>query len=59
MVRSSDLFAHQLIWALKTEEQPPQEAFNPEVKRWVPAHISLVTQHTAHSTQEAFNLRIK
>lgn len=23
----------QLIWALQAEEQPPQEAFNPEVKR--------------------------
>lgn len=29
----SDLFAHQLAWALQTEEQPPEEAFNPEVKR--------------------------
>lgn len=29
----SDLFAHQLIWALQTEEKPPEEAFNPEVKR--------------------------
>ena len=33
MAKHSDLFAHQLIWALQTEEQPPQEAFNPEVKR--------------------------
>ena len=34
----SDVFAHQLQWALMTEEQPPQEAFNPEVKRsgWEP-----------------------
>ncbi len=31
----SDLFAHQLIWALESEERPPEEAFNPEVKRWV------------------------
>jgi len=23
----------QLIWALQTEEKPPQEAFDPEVKR--------------------------
>ncbi|GFR44535.1 hypothetical protein Agub_g5805 [Astrephomene gubernaculifera] len=35
---SDDLFAHQLIWALATEERPPPEAFNPEVKRsgWQP-----------------------
>ncbi|KXZ46150.1 hypothetical protein GPECTOR_46g219 [Gonium pectorale] len=35
---ADDLFAHQLIWALATEEQPPPEAFNPEVKRsgWQP-----------------------
>ena len=28
----------QLMWALKTEEKPPDEAFNPEVKRsgWQP-----------------------
>lgn len=31
----SDLFAHQLIWALSSEMRPPEEAFNPEVKRWV------------------------
>jgi hypothetical protein len=30
----SDLFAHQLIWALNSEAKPPEEAFNPEVKRW-------------------------
>jgi len=29
----SDLFAHQLIWALNSEAKPPEEAFNPEVKR--------------------------
>jgi hypothetical protein len=29
----SDLFAHQLIWALNSEARPPEEAFNPEVKR--------------------------
>lgn len=29
----SDLFAHRLIWALRSEERPPEEAFNPEVKR--------------------------
>eukprot|EP00798_Chlamydomonas_sp_ICE-L_P027721 gene27721-7367_t len=33
MASKSDLFAHQLIWALKTEEKPPEEEFNPEVKR--------------------------
>ena len=33
MASRSSLFAHQLMWALKTEEQPPEEAFNPEVKR--------------------------
>jgi len=33
MAGRSSLFAHQLIWALKTEEKPPEEAFNPEVKR--------------------------
>jgi hypothetical protein len=34
----SDLFTHQLIWALQSEEEPPPEAFNPEVKRsgWHP-----------------------
>ncbi|KAF6255212.1 kinase-like domain-containing protein [Scenedesmus sp. NREL 46B-D3] len=34
----SDLFAHQLIWALNSEAKPPEEAFNPEVKRsgWQP-----------------------
>ncbi|KAG2445055.1 hypothetical protein HYH02_008923 [Chlamydomonas schloesseri] len=33
-----DLFLHQLIWALVTEERPPPEEFNPEVKRsgWQP-----------------------
>ncbi|GIL78260.1 hypothetical protein Vretifemale_7693, partial [Volvox reticuliferus] len=33
-----DKFAHQLIWALATEEKPPPEEFNPEVKRsgWEP-----------------------
>uniref|UniRef100_A0A7R9V546 1-phosphatidylinositol 4-kinase n=1 Tax=Chlamydomonas euryale TaxID=1486919 RepID=A0A7R9V546_9CHLO len=38
MANRSDLFAHQLIWALKTEERPPEEAFNPTVKRsgWAP-----------------------
>ncbi|KAG1666312.1 hypothetical protein FOA52_004794 [Chlamydomonas sp. UWO 241] len=38
MAGRSDLFAHQLIWALKTEEKPPEEAFNPAVKRsgWQP-----------------------
>jgi hypothetical protein len=30
----SDLFAHQLIWALNSEARPPEEAFNPEVKRY-------------------------
>jgi hypothetical protein len=29
----SDLFAHQLIWALNSEARPPEDAFNPEVKR--------------------------
>jgi hypothetical protein len=29
----SDLFGHQLIWALNSEARPPEEAFNPEVKR--------------------------
>lgn len=29
----SDLFGHQLIWALCSEAKPPEEAFNPEVKR--------------------------
>ena len=29
----SDLFAHRLIWALNSEERPPEEAFSPEVKR--------------------------
>lgn len=29
----SDLFAHQLIWALNSEAKPPEEAFNPTVKR--------------------------
>jgi hypothetical protein len=29
----SDLFAHRLIWALCSEGRPPEEAFNPEVKR--------------------------
>lgn len=29
----SDLFGHKLIWALSSEERPPEEAFNPEVKR--------------------------
>jgi hypothetical protein len=29
----SDLFAHRLIWALRSEGRPPEEAFNPEVKR--------------------------
>ena len=28
----SDLFAHQLMWALQTEMKPPEEAFNPEGK---------------------------
>lgn len=34
----SDLFLHQLLWALATEQRPPDEAFNPEVKRsgWQP-----------------------
>ncbi|WIA31066.1 hypothetical protein OEZ86_001095 [Tetradesmus obliquus] len=34
----SDLFSHQLIWALNSEAKPPEEAFNPEVKRsgWQP-----------------------
>eukprot|EP00878_Enallax_costatus_P012821 GHUV01013388.1.p1 GENE.GHUV01013388.1~~GHUV01013388.1.p1 ORF type:complete len:2087 (+),score=705.77 GHUV01013388.1:215-6475(+) len=34
----SDLFGHQLIWALNSEAKPPEEAFNPEVKRsgWQP-----------------------
>ncbi|KAF8068220.1 PI4KA1 [Scenedesmus sp. PABB004] len=34
----SELFAHQLIWALDSEAKPPEEAFNPEVKRsgWQP-----------------------
>ncbi|GIL57911.1 hypothetical protein Vafri_13118 [Volvox africanus] len=33
-----DKFAHQLMWALATEEKPPPEEFNPEVKRsgWEP-----------------------
>jgi hypothetical protein len=30
----SDLFGHQLIWALNSEARPPEEAFNPEVKRY-------------------------
>jgi hypothetical protein len=29
----SDLFGHQLIWALNSEARPPEEALNPEVKR--------------------------
>lgn len=29
----SDLFCHQLIWALNSEAKPPEEALNPEVKR--------------------------
>ncbi|KAG2496048.1 hypothetical protein HYH03_005968 [Edaphochlamys debaryana] len=35
---ADDLFCHQLIWALATEERPPEEEFNPEVKRsgWQP-----------------------
>lgn len=33
----SDLFGHQLIWALSSEAKPPEEAFNPEVKRYVDA----------------------
>jgi hypothetical protein len=33
--RHSDLFAHNLMWALASESRPPEEAFNPEVKRWV------------------------
>ena len=38
LAAKSDLFAHQLMWALQTEMQPPEEAFNPEVKRsgWKP-----------------------
>lgn len=34
----SPLFAHRLIWALETEARPPEEAFNPEIKRsgWEP-----------------------
>ncbi|GFH25014.1 uncharacterized protein HaLaN_22904, partial [Haematococcus lacustris] len=38
MAAASDLFAHRLIWALMTEQRPPEEAFNPEVKRsgWQP-----------------------
>ncbi|GAX81982.1 hypothetical protein CEUSTIGMA_g9410.t1, partial [Chlamydomonas eustigma] len=38
MAGRSSLFAHQLMWALQTEEKPPEEAFNPEVKRsgWQP-----------------------
>ncbi|KIY94287.1 phosphatidylinositol 4-kinase [Monoraphidium neglectum] len=35
---ASDLFCHQLIWALASEARPPEEAFDPEVKRsgWQP-----------------------
>jgi hypothetical protein len=33
--RHSDVFAHNLMWALASESRPPEEAFNPEVKRWV------------------------
>lgn len=35
---ASDVFAHQLVWALQTEQEPPPEAFAPEVKRsgWQP-----------------------
>jgi hypothetical protein len=35
MAGRSNLFAHQLMWALQTEEKPPEEAFNPEIKRYV------------------------
>ncbi|GLI63286.1 hypothetical protein VaNZ11_006192 [Volvox africanus] len=33
-----DKFAHQLMWALATEEKPPPEEFTPEIKRsgWEP-----------------------
>ncbi len=37
-----DLFAHQLIWALATEERPPDEEFNPEVKRCGHARVGVL-----------------
>eukprot|EP00963_Diacronema_lutheri_P001420 scaffold86_cov338-Pavlova_lutheri.AAC.83 len=38
IARMDPLFAHRLIWVLGGEEEPPPEAFNPEVKRsgWEP-----------------------
>jgi hypothetical protein len=55
----SDLFAHQLIWALNSEARPPEEAFNPEVKRY--AQLCFVTHssdcsRTHHMFQENFPL---
>lgn len=42
-------YSLQLIWALMTEERPPPEAFNPEVKRWASiALASRVRQHSQH-----------
>mmetsp|Transcript_21130 Transcript_21130/g.58632 ORF Transcript_21130/g.58632 Transcript_21130/m.58632 type:complete len:765 (+) Transcript_21130:339-2633(+) len=34
----SHVFCHRLVWGLQSEETPPEEAFNPEVKRsgWEP-----------------------
>uniref|UniRef100_A0A061RGS5 1-phosphatidylinositol 4-kinase n=1 Tax=Tetraselmis sp. GSL018 TaxID=582737 RepID=A0A061RGS5_9CHLO len=36
--RQSYIFCHRLVWNLQSEEKPPSEAFNPEVKRsgWEP-----------------------
>jgi hypothetical protein len=50
----SDVFAHQLMWALASEARPPEEAFNPEVKRWVKGtckaqRAQLLYQKPAHS----------
>lgn len=46
----SDLFAHQLIWALNSEAKPPEEAFNPEVKRWVQAGWQAGTAECMYSS---------
>jgi hypothetical protein len=39
----SDLFGHQLIWALNSEARPPEEAFNPEVKRYRAAAVQFAS----------------
>ena len=55
----SDVFAHQLMWALASEARPPEEAFNPEVKRCVISGCSPVDTYKVISgcSNEAVGLK--